>query len=112
VTISGDVDATNIDRVSEYATHLVMVGNALVLDLSDINFLSAQGISVLIAIDDTCCAAVLQWTLIPSHAVNRLLRINDDENTFPTASSVPEALQHFANHARVRRRLPRVTTTA
>jgi anti-anti-sigma factor len=113
VTISGDIDATNIDRVSEYTTRFVLVGNAIILDLSDVYFIAAQGISVLIAIDDVYCAAAVHWALVPSHAVSRLLRISDHDNILPTASSVPEAMRHLAKHARVRRRqLPLVTTTA
>jgi anti-anti-sigma factor len=110
VTISGDIDATNIDRVSEYITRFVLVGNAIILDLSDVYFIAAQGISVLIAIDDVYCAAAVHWALVPSHAVSRLLRISDHDNILPTASSVPEAMRHLAKHARVRRRqLPLVT---
>ena len=33
LTISGDIDARNTDRVSAYAARLVPVGNALLLDL-------------------------------------------------------------------------------
>jgi hypothetical protein len=39
LTISGDIDARNIDRVSAYAARLVLVGSALILDLSGVIFL-------------------------------------------------------------------------
>jgi anti-anti-sigma factor len=110
VTISGDVDATNIDRVSDYVQRLVLEGNALILDLSAVDFLAAQGISVLIAVDDAYRRGALQWALVPSHAVSRLLRIGDHDNILPAASSVPEAMQYIAKHARLRHQLPPVTT--
>jgi hypothetical protein len=36
LTISGDIDARNTARVSAYATALVPVGNALLLDLNGV----------------------------------------------------------------------------
>jgi anti-anti-sigma factor len=106
LTISGDVDASNTARVSAYATALVPVGNALLLDLSGVPFFAAQSISLLIAVDDACHSAELPWALVTSHAVDRVLRISQDDDIFPTTSSVPEAMQYFVHLTRVRRQVP------
>jgi anti-anti-sigma factor len=106
LTISGDIDARNIDRVSDYATRLVPVGNALLLDLSGVEFFAAQSISMLVAVDDTCRSAELPWALITSHAVDRVLRIREDDDILPVASSVPDAMQYFADLARMRQQVP------
>jgi anti-anti-sigma factor len=106
LTISGDIDTRSIDRVTAYATALVPVGNALLLDLSGVTFFAAQSISVLIAVDDACHSAELPWALVTSHAVDRVLRISEDDNILPVASSVPDAMQYFVHLTRVRRQVP------
>jgi anti-anti-sigma factor len=106
LTISGDIDARNIDRVSAYATRLVPVGNALLLDLSGVDFFAAQSISMLVAVEATCRGAELPWALITSHAVDRVLRISEDDDIIPAASSVPDAMQYFADLARMRQQVP------
>jgi anti-anti-sigma factor len=106
LTISGDIDARNIDRISTYATGLVAVGNALLLDLSSVGFFAAQGISVLIAVDDACRRVELPWALVTSHAVERVLHLSESDDILPTASSVPDAMQYFVLLARTRRQAP------
>lgn len=103
LTITGDIDARTIDRLSTYATRLVPVGNALLLNMSGVSFLAEQGISILIAVDDACGSAELPWAVVTSHAVDRVLRISHGDDIFPTASSVPDAMQYFLDLARGRR---------
>jgi anti-anti-sigma factor len=112
VTIAGAVDAANIDSVSDYVRRFALVGNALILDLSNVTFLAAQGISMFVAIDDTFDAADLAWLLVPGRTVSRLLRIGDMDNLVPTASSVSEAIGHFVDALRARNRvLPPLSST-
>jgi anti-anti-sigma factor len=106
LTISGDIDARNIDRVSAYATRLVPVGNALLLDLSGVTFFAAQSISVLVNVGDACDNAESPWALVTSHAVDRVLRISHQDHVLPVASSVPDGMQYFADLARVRHQIP------
>lgn len=96
VSISGDVDAATSDGVQDFVTRFVLVGSALVLDLSGVEFIAAQGISVLITVDDACRAAEVSWALIPSRVVTRLLQLTACNTTLPTASSVPEALRQVS----------------
>jgi anti-anti-sigma factor len=111
VTISGDVDAANGGRVQDFATRFVLVGNALVLDLGGVDFFSARGISVLIAVDDACRIAEVPWALIPSRVVSRVLHVTDCDAAVPSASSVPEALRQLTAATHARRRLALVITT-
>jgi anti-anti-sigma factor len=106
LTISGDIDARNVDRVSAYATRLVPVGNALLLDLSGVTFFAAQSISVLVTVGDACDNAELPWALVTNHAVDRVLRISEHDDILPVASSVPDGMQYFADLARVRQQVP------
>ncbi len=106
LTISGDIDARNTARVSAYATDLVPLGDALLIDLSAVGFFAAQSISVLTAVEDACRIAGLPWALVTSHPVDRVLRLSQDDDILPVASSVPDAMQYFVLLARMRRQVP------
>ena len=56
--------------------------------------------------DDAGHTAELTWALVTSHAVDRVLRISQDDDILPVASSVPGALQYFVLLTRVRRQVP------
>lgn len=103
VTIHGEIDAANVDRISEYIRQCTLVKNPLVLDLSAVNSFAPVGISFLYILDDECRTAGVEWTLVPSPAVIEVLRDYDDETMFPMTRSVHEALRNLAD-AIVRRR--------
>jgi anti-anti-sigma factor len=105
VTVNGTIDATNLDHVNEYCGHFVLPDKPIVLDLSGVDCLAAQGIRFLYRIDDACRAAGIEWALIASPAVIQVLRITNDELAFPAVDSVHEALHCFADLISARRRL-------
>ena len=114
VTVSGAIDAENLDRVSEYSSHFVLPDQPVVLDLSAVDWFTTAGISFLYRVDESCRAAGIEWSLIVSPAVSRVLRITDEEDLFSIVDSVHEALQSFADAISARRRLlmPLLTKTA
>ncbi|MGH3674806.1 MAG: STAS domain-containing protein [Mycobacterium sp.] len=113
VTISGDVDANNVDRISAYTKRFILAEKPFVLDLSGVNAFSAPCVSLLYSVDEACFNAGVEWSLIASQPVLRALRVAGDGATFPTVASVPEALHHFADGIGERRRLlPLLTKTA
>ena len=114
VTISGAIDAMNVDRVTECCERFILPDKPFVLDLSGVDCLAAQGIRFLYRVDDDCAAEGLHWALIASQPVMRVLRITDDQATFPIVGSVHEALHYFADAVSARRRLllPLLTKTA
>lgn len=103
VTVSGVVDDDNVDRLTQKVRRLVLAEKPFALDLSDVTFLSARGVSLLYALDDECDIAGVEWALIASPEVLDVLRLLDD--AFPITVSVPEALHHFAEGTLARRRL-------
>jgi anti-anti-sigma regulatory factor len=104
VTINGDIDSVNVDRVTEYTRRLILSEKPFVLDLSAVNSFSPQCVSLLYTLDEGCFHAGVEWSLIASRPVVEALRIGD-RATFPMADSVPEALHHFADRIDERRRL-------
>ncbi len=104
VTIDGDIDGANIDRVTEYTRRFILTEKPFVLDLSGVNSFSPQSVSLLYTLDEGCFNAGVEWSLIASPAVVEALRIGD-RASFPMAESVPDALHRFAETIDQRRRL-------
>jgi anti-anti-sigma factor len=111
VTVRGDIDAGNVDRVSEYLWRFTLGSNPVVLDLSDVSHFAAKGISLVRRLDEDCRAAGVEWILVASPAVTALL---DDKGEFPIARSVREALRTLAEAIVDRRQLvlPLIKKTA
>ncbi len=105
VTISGTVDARNVDQVIDYAQRFNLPDKPFVLDLTGVDTFGAQAVRLLYAVDEACSAAGLEWAVIPSQAVSLTLLVTRGDIDFPTATTVHEALQFFADATTARRRL-------
>jgi anti-anti-sigma regulatory factor len=96
-------------RLTDYARSCLTRGGSLVLDLSQLDFLGAQGIQSLFAIADECERSGIGWALVPSHPVSRLLRICDKQARLPSVKSIDQALELVSASARMRGLLQLVT---
>jgi anti-anti-sigma regulatory factor len=105
VTISGAINASNVDQVIEYAQRFNLPDNPFILDLSGLDSFAVQAVRLLHRVDDTCSAAGLEWALIPSQAVSLTLLVTGEDTSFLTAATVHEALHYFADANTARRRL-------
>jgi anti-anti-sigma regulatory factor len=113
VTVTGDLDDANLDKVSQCTKRFVLREKPVVLDLSAVSSATPHIISLLSDIDDACVAAGVEWSLIASQPVNRAVHIFDDRIELPTMASVADALHHFADVTLERRRLlPLLTKSA
>jgi len=119
VTIRGEIDAVNVDRVGQYVRRFVLGNDPLVLDLTGVSDFSPAGISLLCLLDEDCWVAGVQWTLVASPAVLEVLgdgggSDQDDEPMFPVAPSVHDALRNLADAIVSRRQLvlPLIRKTA
>ena len=114
VTISGAIDASNVDQVIEYAQRFNLPDKPFVLELSGLDSFAAQAVRLLHRVDDACSAAGLEWAVIPSQAVSLTLLVTGEDTCFPIAATVDEALHFFADANTARRRLllPLLTKTA
>ena len=104
VTLRGEIDGLNADRIGEYIERFVLPQTNLVLDMTDVTHFAPAGISLLHGLDEACRAAGAEWTLVASPAVIELL---DDgtEPMFSTTRSVHAALRHLADAIVSRRQL-------
>ena len=105
ISLSGDIDASNAEPVSEHIRGFVTLRCPIVLDLSDLDFLGVEGIRGLFALGEACAGAKAGWAVVTSHAVRRLLRVADREGRVPAARSVTEALTRLHVRGRGRRLL-------
>lgn len=113
VTVDGQIDDVNVDPVISYIRRMILVGGPLVLDLTDVKSSESQCISLSKRVAEDCRRVAVDWTLVASPMVSRLLDDSDDV-AFPIASSVHEALHRFADGINSRRQmlLPLVRKTA
>jgi anti-anti-sigma factor len=98
VKVTGDIDATNLDRLYDYTRRFVGETPGFILDLSGVDFLCARGISVLNTLDNDCRTAGTHWAIVGSPFVRRLLRIGDPSDALPAASSESQGLAAVAAH--------------
>jgi len=114
VAISGRIDATNVDRLTERASRFVLPDKPFVLDLSGVNSFTPQAIRLLFTLDNLCVTSAVDWALVVSDVVARRLRVGNDDLLFPVVGSVAEALQDFDDAILNRRRflLPLLSKTA
>jgi anti-anti-sigma factor len=92
VTAHGELDAANAQEFADYALRDAPRTDHLVLDLSGVDFFGTAGFSALHTVNVRCAGEKVQWALVPSSAVTRLLRICDPDSTLPICRSVDVAL--------------------
>jgi anti-anti-sigma factor len=92
VTVHGDLDASNTQEFADYALRHAENSDRLVLDLSGVDFFGTAGFSALHTVNVRCAGADVDWALVPSSGVSRLLRICDPDSALPIASTVQAAL--------------------
>ncbi len=93
ISISGEIDLSNIDDLSRDARRLVPDHGVLIVDLSCIDFIGVDGLHVLFALNMDCARTDTRWAVIVGHAANRLLRAaGDDGKLLPAVGSATEAL--------------------
>jgi anti-anti-sigma factor len=92
VTVRGELDASNAQELVDYALRHTERTERLALDLSEVEFFGTAGFSALHTLNVRCAGAGVEWVLVPSPAVSRLLRICDPDSALPMATKLPAAL--------------------
>jgi anti-anti-sigma factor len=100
VSAHGELDAANAQDFAAYALQHVGDGKHLVLDLARIEFFGTAGFSALHTLNVRCAGEGVDWAMVPSRAVGRVLQICDPDATLPVATGVETALADFAGEPR------------
>lgn len=111
VTVKGDVDGNNFDRIAEYVSRFILPEKPFVLDLSGVNSFAPHFVSLFYDVDEHCGALGMDWAVVASPAV--IAELHLDDAAVPLTASVPDALHRFAEGNLARRRLlPLLTKSA
>ena len=94
ISISGEIDASNIDDVSRHARRLVPAHGALIADLTDTDFIGVRWTSRAVRAQLRLrLHRQARWAVIVGHAAKRLLRVAGDHGELlPAVGSMTEAL--------------------
>ena len=92
ISAHGEIDAVNAAEFAEYALRHTAEAERVAVDLTDVEFFGTAGLSALKAIEAQCSVRDIDWTLVPSKAVARLLRVCDPDSALRTCYSVAAAL--------------------
>ena len=91
VAVTGELDAANATEFTEYAWRAGQMTH-LLLDLTGVDFFGSAGYSALLGFQERCAAEGVEWVLVPSKPVSRLLLICDQDSALPVQPTVEAAL--------------------
>ena len=101
IRADGEIDAANAAKLGDYTLRVALQSRYLVLDLRGVAFFGTEGFSTLHMLNVRCAKAGVRWSMVPSAAVSRVLRICDPGGGLPAAITVDAALA--ANQGEPRR---------
>jgi anti-anti-sigma factor len=96
IRVAGELDAANLDQFADYARRALDGGHPIVLDLTKLDFLAAQGFRMLLDFDSECHRHGLDWAVVAGHSTARLLQVCDRDSYLPSSPSISQALQRFS----------------
>ncbi|WP_445161794.1 STAS domain-containing protein [Mycobacterium sp. Dal123C01] len=92
IIVNGELDAANSDQLAVYVQRNARRAKRVILDLRKVDFIGTAGFSALHRINVVCSGAQLNWAMVPSAAVSRLLRVCDPDGTLPVTTPIKEPL--------------------
>lgn len=92
VSARGELDAANGNQFVKYALRHPKHTQWLVIDLTGLTFFATAGFSALHTLNVQCAGEDIRWALVPSLAVDRLLRLCDPDSTLPICVDIANAL--------------------
>ncbi|MEW5811321.1 MAG: STAS domain-containing protein [Actinomycetota bacterium] len=92
VSAHGELDAANGNAFVQYALRDAKQTQWLVIDLTGLSFFATAGFSALHTLNVQCAGENIRWALVPSLAVDRLLRLCDPDSTLPICVDIANAL--------------------
>ncbi|MBP2453718.1 STAS domain-containing protein [Mycolicibacterium lutetiense] len=100
ISVHGELDASNAAELTECGTQHSRPSGQLVLDLSAVEFFGTGCFACLHSLNVHCAGENMDWVMIPSTAVSRVLGICDPACALPTSTGLPAALSMLRNQPR------------
>ena len=99
VAAVGEIDALNGRALGRYVERHTGISKQLVLDLRAVDFVGTQAFTALYYISVHCARTDVDWIILGSRPVRRLLEICDPEGELPLADDVLSGLARLDRHA-------------
>jgi anti-anti-sigma factor len=99
VAAVGEIDAVNGRALGRYVERHTGISKQLVLDLRAVDFVGTQAFTALYYISVHCARTDVDWIILGSRPVRRLLEICDPEGELPLADDVLSGLARLDRHA-------------
>jgi anti-anti-sigma factor len=100
VAVIGDIDAHNGRDLGRFVEQHTGISRQLVLDLRAVDFAGTQTFTALYYISVHCARNDVDWIIVASHPVRRLLSICDPEGELPLVDDLTSGLVHLTRSAR------------
>ena len=91
----GEVDAVNGRALGRYVEQHTGISRQLVLDLRAVDFVGTQAFTTLYYISVHCARSDVDWIIVGSHPVRRLLSICDPDGELPLVDDLPSGLSQL-----------------
>ena len=88
VAVIGDIDANNGRGLGRFVEQHTGISRQLVLDLRAVDFAGTQAFTALYYISVHCARSDVDWIIVASHPVRRLLSICDPEGELPLVNDL------------------------
>ena len=102
VAVMGDIDALNARDLGHYVERHIRVSKQLVLDLRAVDFAGCPAFTALYYISVHCARGDVDWTIIGSHHVRRLVSICDPAGELPIVDDLAVGLTRLDHLAQCR----------
>ncbi|WP_166903178.1 STAS domain-containing protein [Mycobacterium sp. DL440] len=100
ISVHGELDASNAAELTECGIRHSRPSGQLVLDLSEVEFFGAGCFACLHTLNVRCAGENIDWVLIPSTPVSRVLGICDPARALPISNGLPAALSMLRSQPR------------
>jgi anti-anti-sigma factor len=95
VAVVGDIDAVNARALGRYVEKHIRVSKQLMLDLRAVDFMGSQAFTALYYINVHCGRGDVDWIIVGSHPVRRLLSICDPDGELPVVEDLQTGLSRL-----------------
>jgi anti-anti-sigma factor len=102
VAVMGEIDAVNGRGLGRYVERQISVSTQLVLDLRTVDFFGTQGFTALYYISAHCTRSDVDWMIVGSPAMRRMLSIGDPDGVLPLVDELAAGLAQLDRRARCR----------
>ncbi|WP_006242333.1 STAS domain-containing protein [Mycolicibacterium tusciae] len=102
VAVVGDIDALNARDLGRYVERHVRMSKQLILDLRAVEFAGAQAFTALYYVSVHCARRDVDWIIMGSERVRRLLSICDPDGELPIVDDLAAGLSRLDHLAQCR----------